>query len=500
MLKVNARIHNRFDVFKKSIITGEEKQVAFAENIILDQFWNLWFKTGTTKSWFDGIRLGTGTGAIDPARTTLFNQIHSEVGAGLVYSYDEENKVWSARKRITLTETQYVGQFLSEVGIYGYTTSSSQYLFTHALLQDMNGNQVTIEKTATDIITIYATAYVVLDNVSYESGKSFVFTPVQQIAMATDPGRFVKWILGQEETYYLSDSYYVRFTNQVSPKSASMSLHQTNVIASSLPAITFNSATKTMTITPPRLAVGSGNTAGGIYSASYDLGVCVIFLDSAGFSGSYIAGEILGTGDEATQDFKTAYGLIKAGAVVKRNGVADATATIDLGKPYDNNIMKHCKVLEYSYDGMLLGTASGGVSGGGSIKVGEYVIFENPYYATYGIYSALLKYVTLYASDDLATWNQCATAAGQAQVVLTEAYRNCRYFKAVVNNEAIISISNFVSAELDEAELKDVHFSSPPDLEEVLTIDYTTQAVAKDINHVFDCSMQVTFNEYTEEY
>ena len=99
MLKVNARIHNRFDVFKKSIITGEEKQVAFAENIILDQFWNLWFKTGTTKSWFDGIRLGTGTGAIDPARTTLFNQIHSEVGAGLVYSYDEENKVWSAREK-----------------------------------------------------------------------------------------------------------------------------------------------------------------------------------------------------------------------------------------------------------------------------------------------------------------------------------------------------------------------------------------------------------------
>ena len=39
-IKVQPKIHNRFDIYKKNVVTGEEKQVGYAENIVLDSMWS----------------------------------------------------------------------------------------------------------------------------------------------------------------------------------------------------------------------------------------------------------------------------------------------------------------------------------------------------------------------------------------------------------------------------------------------------------------------------
>ncbi|MEG2383851.1 MAG: hypothetical protein RSB39_09720, partial [Oscillospiraceae bacterium] len=56
--KLNASIHNRFDVEVIDSRTGEVRQRAQGENIILNQFWDIFFSGYT---YFKGIAYGSGT-------------------------------------------------------------------------------------------------------------------------------------------------------------------------------------------------------------------------------------------------------------------------------------------------------------------------------------------------------------------------------------------------------------------------------------------------------
>jgi hypothetical protein len=42
-----------------------------------------------------------------------------------------------------------------------------------------------------------------------------------------------------------------------------------------------------------------------------------------------------------------------------------------------------------------------------------------------------------------------------------------------------------------------VHFDTPPVDGAVITADYNTESIAKDINHVFDLSVVITLGEYS---
>jgi hypothetical protein len=101
------------------------------------------------------IIFGRGTGTLDPARVEVFNKI---AGAAVTFvSADRKLPVSSITFKTVLNADQYVGETITEVGL-----SSSNYgsgLCTHALLKDAEGNTISIAKTNTDIITIYATVY-----------------------------------------------------------------------------------------------------------------------------------------------------------------------------------------------------------------------------------------------------------------------------------------------------------------------------------------------------
>jgi len=162
-------LHNRFDIEVRDAITGELKNQATAYNIVLDA---LWTRLLARSAFMSAIHIGTGTGTLSPTRTSLFTFLVAKsvtldgTGFGLSNMY--------RRVKIQLGPAEYVGSVITEVGV-AYGTSSGN-LCTHAMLTDSEGNPITIEKTSTDVVIIYATvfftvselpSYVTLTGVSY---------------------------------------------------------------------------------------------------------------------------------------------------------------------------------------------------------------------------------------------------------------------------------------------------------------------------------------------
>lgn len=156
------KIHNRFDFDIKDAKTGEIIQKAQAENIVLDRMYTRLLAYG---SYFVNIVFGSGTGPLDPTRTTLFNIIGSKAASNesLVRSYP--TSVWT--RSIRLGVGDFNGNTIREIGISETTTSIN----THALITDSEGNPLEVEKTDLRIIDIYATVFV--EVYSVDSGCFF---------------------------------------------------------------------------------------------------------------------------------------------------------------------------------------------------------------------------------------------------------------------------------------------------------------------------------------
>lgn len=155
---VEAKIHNRFDIEVIDSRTGEIRQRAQAENVICNQLWAKLFSGYSNSQYFTYIHYGTGTGTPASTDTSLFTYLGNAAAGMEEMETDPANCVYSCTKKIQLNELTAVGAALTEVGI-GHGTDAST-LCTHAMLKDMNGNQISIVKTSTDIINIYATIYV----------------------------------------------------------------------------------------------------------------------------------------------------------------------------------------------------------------------------------------------------------------------------------------------------------------------------------------------------
>ncbi len=150
--KVN--IHNRFDVHIDNIETGEHRELV-GYNIILNQMWT---RLCNGDGYFRNIHFGTGTGTPTPDRTSLFS--HLGTRSAVTEEIIKALPVSSWKRKIVLNPEEFVGQTITEVGIA--SSLSTNYLVTHAMLKDAEGNPISFEKTSTDIVTIYATVFVTL--------------------------------------------------------------------------------------------------------------------------------------------------------------------------------------------------------------------------------------------------------------------------------------------------------------------------------------------------
>lgn len=477
-MKPDVYIHNRFDIEVRDAKSGELKQQAYAENIILDIMWSQ--EAWRTQGWALHIFIGTGTGTLAASRTTMFNQLARLTGVSPTYAYDKPNRVHSKRIQAAISETQYNGSVIKEIGVGGYYYNAGTYhLCTHALLRDMNGNAVELTKTDTDIITFFATVYAYIPE-SFDSGAIRPFphfkTPLVSHLLGdtawptSTPIRFSKCM-----DFFCDNPSYTDFD-----------------AVSKTASIAHDATGKIWTYTVPRLAVGEGNVAGGLYGAMDSMGLVYNLLDSSVFAGSALVGEALGTGNGTLQDFKTAFGLVAAGATVKVDGVADGTVTVDVGKPADNNLIRHMKLIETTNLNLAFGLQNYGFY----FTTSDYIICENPLYATYGIDTIKCNAFSVFCSDDGTNWTSLGAGSAAKDV---SANRTKRYWKFVGVGGTTWGyyLDQFLSNDLTTAVLKNVHFTSPPAAGAVLTIDYTTDALAKDIYHVFDSTLRVTLGEYT---
>lgn len=170
--QIKTNVHNRFKIEVKDTKTNEIRQKGFAENIVLNRMYTRLVNFST---FFTYIHIGGGSGTLSPDRVTLFSPITYKTA-----TVDEKIKAYpisSVTKRITLGTTEQNGKTFTEVGI----SESTSAINTHALIKDAEGNPLTINKTDTDEITIYATIFFELVDNPNVDGK-FSKMPTNMLA------------------------------------------------------------------------------------------------------------------------------------------------------------------------------------------------------------------------------------------------------------------------------------------------------------------------------
>lgn len=474
--KLDVSIHNRFDIEVIDATTGKAKQKAYAENVICNQLWSRMFSsTAGNRTWNQYIHFGSGTGAPSASDTSLFTFVAAVANTNPTRINDAANGVSSIRHQIQLSETQYVGVTLREVGI-GFSTSSSS-LCTHAMLKDMNGNQISIAKTDTDIINIYATVFAHYNPDGYDDGTIRVIP-----YYAGSPSRcfLIEWVLGMADAPYYTGG---------SPMTYAPGGHG-NISATAGMTGTVNEGTKSFKATASRRNVSTWNISGGIGSVALCVtggGLVTVFkVGGSWYPGTNIVGEAIGTGDGVTKDFKTAFGYAN-NATIYVDGLPESNATVD-ESPYNPSqvgIYFEC-VDENAKPSVSIWNpdASGTISGSTMLWV------YNPNYE-WGVVTFLKpSSVKVEVSDDCEVWAEILSGQSGTVSVPPE-YQNSKYWRFTNTNASSQSLRNFVSG----APSNNIHFDSAPSNGAVITADYTTKTIAKDTNHVFDFEFTITVGE-----
>lgn len=509
--QLKARLHNRFDIEVVDARTEEVRQTAQAENLILDGAWthiinfnydDTWNGYYPVYDWFGKIRFGTGTGTLSAARTALFTPLGTKTCETTEWSFNQAENYASLRRRITLLESEYIGSILSEVGVA--TGASSDVLCTHALLKDMNGNDVTIEKTGTDIIYIYGTTYLQLP------AFTGLDMPIDFFRCWPGSNPLMAGLLGQrvisfstggtfnETAYSMHPDLIAAYTGEVG--SVHMDTYQPSGYIyivrtpNTAPGYTqsIDLPNRTMTI-HHRIPAANGNDTAGIKMLllgtgnSYRHRNCLIARFPSAYHTQARLEEQIGTGDGINSSFATSFPFIQGDAVVKVDGTP-VNATIFAGVPKVKNILSYMKIWGASGSGYR--DASLLFSGAGDQVV------ENPFYASFGIDTMKGSTVTIYKSDNKTDWIQVFTTTGSSQTYTVAAGdKQSRYWKFTKSGTGDWSISEINCNALDN--LKNVVTETPPPNGSIVTADYATDVAAKDLNHVLDITFSIVLNDAT---
>ena len=478
-IEQQVKLHNRFTIEVRDAKTGELKQKAFAENIILNQAWEYIIPdNGPASSWATHIHFGTGTGTIEATRTALFTPLGYRAASSSLFNFSPSEAWYSHQQRIVLLENEYNGSVLTEVGV------GSTALCTHALLKDMNGNQVSLTKVDTDIITIYATIYVKIaafDKLASVDWYRFV-----------ESNAFIRILLGKALrsnydywSFYKLPSIFRLYSSASNTHLGDLDVTQTRDIANR------------KFIMYARVPAASANVGGldtvqlfcwDYYSASSrgsNVACGHMHFSEATHTQALIT-EQIGIGDGTQTLFKTAFPFVRAGAVIKVDGVL-ASPTVIMGVPCVKNIKNYLYRL--------------GATGYGDDTVYNYpvlssaspLILENRFYSSYGIDTIVCNGATLYVSDDMATWTQAFSGTGIYTVVAE--FKQKRYWKVERSSTSNWGITEVNVNAFDN--LKNVVFAAPPATGAVITAEYNTEVAAKDIDHVLDITVVLQLGEYT---
>lgn len=483
---LNASIHNRFDIEVVDAKTGQVKQKAQAFNVICDKLWDTLLSGG---SYFKYIHYGNGNGTPSASDTRLFGFLGGASVSDTTNQWVVKADIAYVTGKITLNETVAVGETLTEVGIA--SGSGATTLCTHAMLQDMNGNQVSILKTETDIINIYATVFLhwrndsetVFISPSYETDESYGNTPTGMIG----------WLLGDSRADGGSAMpNRAAFTDTGSYDSSGAAVYDATT--------TYSVADKTITFKYPRLDATKGNTsqilavvigAHGVSTASYylTLPAFVMLVGGDKIPAYTVEAEAIGTGDGVTTDFKTAFSNLVS-ATVYVDGAVQGGVTIDKSIPFVNGRAR-AGIYPGIYNDGVWALSTTGI-GNVNMQPNDYVRYPrggcayNSFYETCGIQTVDKN---MLASNDLLTWEPVAAGT------VPDALQNHKYWRLETEST---STSYSFAVTRTRANDNNIHFSTPPAAGAIITADYVTKTIPKDSNHVYDLEVTIGFGEYTE--
>lgn len=159
-IKAKQKIHNHFDFMLESS-AGWEK-VAVAENVVLDQLYDKYFKVlRSYRAPLAYIALGTGTAEPATTDTGLKQSKIVKAMQARFCKWDTEIGCYVLTGYIELNSTEGNALAFSEVGIQSYSTADSYIVYcTRALVKDANGNPISITKSSTEKLRVYATVYI----------------------------------------------------------------------------------------------------------------------------------------------------------------------------------------------------------------------------------------------------------------------------------------------------------------------------------------------------
>lgn len=488
--KIN--LHNRYDIEVVDSQTGEMRQKAQAENIILNGAWGQILHSANGVDWFDKIAYGTGTGMMSVARTALFTPLDEAVATDSEFVLNNEDNYISHRQKITILENMHVGQQISEVGI----KSETGVLCTHALIKDMNGNPVVITKTDTDIITIYATVFLLI-NTTYSPTAALdilrVDPATNQIAsnllgrrVGSTNTRKTAWrhqILisrGSENAYY-SDVEYVSDLFEATLDSA----QKTARIYYRLPAAVANIGGFVSAVVGSIQVIPTGT-----YSREFN-SIITRFVPG-GVTQSPVV-EQIGTGDGETTDFATSFAQIPSNTVVKVNGIA-ATPTIYDNMPNNRDLRSYFRQLDADhpeYQNIYPFYTEAKANG-------TYTILEKMH-AGCLVEQTYTRNTEIAVSDDLETWTVLTTTprTGDTTFDVPSAHQSKRYWRFTNGaNDSNYSVYNFYQN--SATDFKNVRFATAPAVGAVITAEYTPNCAAKDANHVLDVDITIQLGEHVD--
>ena len=482
---INVNIHNKFDIEVIDAKTGVIKQKVECYNTICDGLWNN--LSMDRYGYAAYIHYGNGSGVPSPSDKTLFSRLGSKAVTNAGSEIDYINGIFTQKYKIQIPEddTATLNNVITEVGI---AKEYSAQLCTHAMLQDMNGNNISITKTETDIINIYATIYVHFNPSGYANSSIFLYYPKgngQKVSI-------LEKLAGVSNSNSLTNSFrYYSHGGGLSAKSDSSSYYSLSDASEN------NPADKTFSLVGTRLGSNSGNV-GGITGISvtcsyysygsgntYDRGIYIRPGYDNNLPASKIVGETVGTGDGTTKDYNLAFPHAE-NARVYINGVETTDFYIDYAP----------KDLSWEYDVWLILPESTpdklipDVIWGSTTK---QFTFYNPYWRI-GLSSITYSdgNVNVWCSNDLETWYGVTNYDS-----IESQYAHYKYWKILGNNDTTLYTYYLAITPATTFNGKTLHFNNPPAVDSIITIDYTSKSIAKDINHVFDLTIKFTLGEYT---
>ena len=315
---ITSKFNNEYTLQLKDITTGKIKQEIKTHNIVLN---NLWSHIGLTNPGWDRpsntryIAVGSGTGTPAATDQDLFHRLWAQEGSTTTKTSADGKTLETVIVTKFPANTSYVAD-ITEIGIAVDIYSYYFCLVTHALLQDAEGNPITMHKSDLDELIVTATIRFTME----ESG-GFTLFPYDRTLLG---GYFISG----KNANGLCQSY---LSLQRSPLGVSSS----EPLRFS-PNIAYDRSTHKFTVTNGRITADRGNTHYYNSLVLYNFGYWALPNPDI-FPYYDIENISLGIGDGVTTNFDNPLNyFVKDSERITKNGVL-LTRDVDYTIDYHNN-------------------------------------------------------------------------------------------------------------------------------------------------------------------